>query len=80
MGATKDDPPIVSIPYGFMSAKRMHDLVTSYGIPPGYVYKIPLDREYVSIIWPLKVSICEFGLVFVFLCILLLKDSLVDIG
>lgn len=45
-----------------MPAKRMHDLVSRYRIPPSYVYRILLNREYMSTSGPLEVSVCKDSL------------------
>lgn len=42
-----------------MSTKKMYELVVSYRIPLGYLSRISSNGEYVSILGPLEVNVCE---------------------
>lgn len=42
-----------------MTAKRMEVLVSRYGVPSNNICKVPSICEYVSMLRPLEIDICE---------------------
>lgn len=45
VGHTKDDPTMVGIPQSSMSPKRINELMSRYGMPLGYTYRLPPLKE-----------------------------------
>lgn len=55
----EDNLLLIGVNRGNMIDKRMDELVSRYGVPLSYVYKIPTIIEYISMPGPLKIGVCE---------------------
>lgn len=58
-GPMDDDPLIIGILRAIMSSGRRSEVVSKYGMPPNYVYRILGDDKYVSRLDLLEVAVCE---------------------
>lgn len=58
-GLANDDLPLIGVNRGIKTVERISELLSRYGVPSEYVYRISITNEYVSTLGLLKIGVCE---------------------
>lgn len=54
---TEEDPPIYGMSQGLMTVEWIKEIVSKYGVPPKFVYKLLGGSECISYLGPIEVAI-----------------------